>query len=141
MKYDVLKLQNQLCFPLYACSKEVVRKYKPYLDAIGLTYTQYIAMLVLWEHASMTVKELGDYLFLDSGTITPLIKRMESQGLLMRTRAKEDERNVIITLTQQGRDLKEQAVEIPGKIGACIPLSPTEAQDLYTLLHKLLHNL
>ena len=116
MNYDRLKLENQLCFPLYACSREIVRMYKPFLDEIGLTYTQYIAMMVLWEKKQLTVKQLGELLYLDSGTLTPLLKKMEISGLLSRSRDKTDERSVIVTLTKQGEELKEQAVLIPEKI-------------------------
>ncbi len=138
MEYDALKLENQLCFPLYACAKEVVRVYKPFLDEIGLTYTQYIAMMVLWDKKELTVKELGDYLYLDSGTITPMLKKMEAQGLVLRARSEHDERSVVITLTEQGEQLREKAVSIPEKIGSCIPLSADEAKTLYTLLYNVL---
>jgi MarR family transcriptional regulator, organic hydroperoxide resistance regulator len=138
LNYDVLKLENQLCFPLYAAAKEVVKKYKPYLDEIGLTYTQYIAMMVMWEQKSLTVKELGSYLYLDSGTLTPLLKKMEVDGLISRNRDSADERNVIITLTNQGMALREKAVEIPAKLGECISLSPEDAGALYAILYKLL---
>ncbi|MEN6593524.1 MAG: MarR family transcriptional regulator [Clostridiaceae bacterium] len=138
MKYEALKLENQLCFPLYACAKEVVRLYKPFLDEIGLTYTQYIAMLVLWETDLLTVKELGEKLCLDSGTLTPLLKKMESQGLLNRSRNAADERSVIVSLTAKGRDLRERAVSIPERLGSCLPLTADEAKTLYTLLYKVL---
>jgi DNA-binding MarR family transcriptional regulator len=111
-----LKLENQLCFPLYASAKEVVKRYKPYLEEIGLTYTQYIVMMVLWEHHTINVKTLGDYLYLDSGTLTPLLKRLESVGLIERKRDANDERNVIIKLTTEGESLKEPASQIPEKI-------------------------
>lgn len=137
-KYDVLKLDRQLCFPLYAASREIVKKYKPYLDEIGLTYTQYIAMMVLWERKSVTVKALGDELYLDSGTLTPLLKKMEQNGLVSRQRSDTDERNLIITITDKGMELRETAAEIPVKIGACVPLSPEEAGILYSLLYKIL---
>ena len=138
MKYEALKLENQLCFPLYACAKEVVRLYKPFLDEIGLTYTQYIAMLVLWETDLLTVKELGEKLCLDSGTLTPLLKKMESQGLLNRSRNAADERSVIVSLTAKGRDLRERAVSIPERLGSCLPLTADEAKTLYALLYKVL---
>lgn len=138
MNYDALKLKNQLCFPLYACSKEVVRKYHPYLEEIGLTYTQYIVMMVLWENQEVTVKALGDTLYLDSGTLTPLLKKMETQGLLVRTRSSVDERSVIISLTEKGYQLRDQAADIPGKIGSSIPLSEEEVRTLYSLLYKVL---
>lgn len=137
--YDALKLENQLCFPLYAGAKEVVRMYKPFLDEIGLTYTQYIAMMVLWEKKELSVKDLGDFLYLDSGTLTPLLKKMESQGLVTRARNSSDERSVIVSLTEQGERLRERAVEIPEKIGSCIPLTADEAHTLYRLLYKVLN--
>ena len=138
MDYDVLKLENQLCFPLYASAKEVIRMYKPFLDEIGLTYTQYIAMMVLWEKKKITVKEMGECLYLDSGTTTPLLKKMESMELVMRARDAADERSVIVSLTEKGICLRDKAVDIPKKIGRCIPLTMDEAQTLYTLLHKIL---
>lgn len=136
--FDPLLLDNQLCFPLYACAKEVVRRYTPLLDALGLTYTQYIAMMVLWEQHSITVKELGERLYLDSGTLTPLLKKMERQGLVSRTRSQSDERSVIIELTERGRALREQALSVPTQMAACINLSAQDAQTLYALLHKVL---
>lgn len=138
MHYEMLKLQNQLCFPLYVCAKEVVGLYKPYLDEIGLTYTQYIAMMVLWEHQKTTVSQLGEFLYLDSGTITPMVKRLESKGLIRRERSQEDERQVYIHITDKGDLLKVKAAEIPVKIGQCISLSPEDARMLYEVLYKLL---
>ncbi len=138
MNDEILKLKNQLCFPLYACAKEVVKKYTPFLDEIGLTYTQYIAMMVLWEQKSVSIKMLGEHLYLDSGTLTPLLKKMEAQGLVTRERAVQDERSVIVTITEKGEALKEQAVSIPIKIGQCINLDPQEAHTLYMLLYKVL---
>jgi DNA-binding MarR family transcriptional regulator len=138
MVNDALKLENQLCFPLYACAKEVVRLYKPFLDELGLTYTQYITMLVLWERDAVTIKELGEKLYLDSGTLTPLVKKMESQGLVTRSRNASDERSVIVTLTAKGRQLQDRAGEVPAKIGGCLPLSMDEAKTLYQLLYKVL---
>ena len=140
-KYDCLKLENQLCFPLYACSKEVIRRYKPYLDKIDLTYTQYIAMMVMWEKKEVTVKELGKCLYLDSGTLTPLLKKLEEKNYVVRQRSKEDERNLIVSITQEGESLKEQAVKIPESLGACVNVEPQEAQQLYSLLYKLLDGL
>ena len=138
MKYDALKLENQLCFPLYASAKEVVRLYKPFLDEIGLTYTQYIAMLALWERDGLSVKELGEQLYLDSGTLTPLLKKMESQGLVRRSRNARDERSVTITLSEQGKALRERAVSIPERLGECLPLTAEEAKTLFRLLYKVL---
>ena len=137
-KYEVLKLENQLCFPLYACSRELIKHYKPFLDELDLTYTQYIAMMVLWEHRSVTVKEMGQYLFLDSGTLTPLLKKMEAKGLITRKRDQEDERSLIISLTDEGEALKERAVEVPVKLAQCVRLTQEETGELYRLLHKLL---
>jgi len=137
-EYEELKLENQLCFPLYACAKEVVRLYKPHLDEIGLTYTQYIAMMVLWEHAPMNVKELGTRLYLDSGTLTPLLKKLEAQGLIRRERNAADERSVDLSLTEEGFALRERAAGIPLRMGGCLPLSENEAETLYALLYKVL---
>ena len=135
-KYDALKLENQLCFPLYACAKEIVRRYQPFLDALDLTYTPYIAMMVLWERRSVTVKELGALLFLDSGTLTPLLKKLESKGYVTRERSEADERVLNVTVTEKGMALRERAVEIPAKVACCVCLSREEAQTLYTILHK-----
>lgn len=140
-KYDSLKLENQLCFPLYAAAKEIVRHYKPFLDELDMTYTQYIAMMVLWEHEEVTVKELGEYLFLDSGTLTPVLKTMEKKGWVKRCRSKEDERVLNVSITDVGRDLKEQAVLVPQRIASCVTLEKEEAQVLYKLLYKLLGNM
>ena len=137
-KYDALKLENQLCFPLYACAREVIKRYKPFLDRIDLTYTQYIAMMVLWEKDSVSVKELGEALYLDSGTLTPLLKKMESKGLITRRRSEEDERSLIVRLTDAGRALREEALEVPVQMAGCVCLEPAEAQELYRLLYKLL---
>jgi DNA-binding MarR family transcriptional regulator len=136
--YDMLKLKNQLCFPLYACAREVVKMYKPFLDKLGLTYTQYIAMMVLWEQKSVSIKTLGRQLYLDSGTLTPLLKRMESDGLVSRERDPADERSVIVTLTDKGERLREQAVQIPAQVAQCLPLALNEAKQLYDLLYKVL---
>ena len=140
-KYDALKLENQLCFPLYACSKEVVKHYKPYLDKLDLTYTQYITMMVMWERKSINVKELGHCLFLDSGTLTPLLKKLENKGYISRTRSKKDERNLIVSITKKGEELKEEAVEVPLQMGKCVNLTQEESLTLYKLIYKLLGNL
>ena len=137
-KYDALKLSNQLCFPLYACARETIKLYKPHLDELDLTYTQYIAMMVLWEKKSVTVKELGEALYLDSGTLTPLLKKMEAKGLLSRRRSEQDERSLIVTLTEQGEALKEKAISVPYEMASCVRLDPDEAKELYRLLYKLL---
>lgn len=138
MNDDVLKLKSQLCFPLYACSREVIKKYKRFLDPLGLTYTQYIAMMVLWDQKRVNVKSLGEQLYLDSGTLSPLLKKMEAQGLVSRNRDPADERNVIVTITSKGESLKEKAITIPEKIGSCINLDYEDANTLYTLLYKVL---
>lgn len=139
-KYDILKIENQLCFPLYACSKEIIKKYKPYLDPIDLTYTQYITMLVLWEYGTMNVKELGKRLYLDSGTLTPLLKKLEAKELITRKRSDKDERNMTISLTEKGMQLREDAVTIPEKMGSCVDLSRDEVFTLYNILYKILGN-
>lgn len=136
--YDVLKLENQICFPLYACSREIIKQYKLFLDEIDLTYTQYITMMVLWERKSLTVKELGECLFLDSGTLTPLLKKMETKGLLDRKRSETDERSLIVSITEKGEQLKERAVAVPGKMMECTKLEPEEAAMLYRILYKML---
>lgn len=140
-RYDCIKLENQLCFPLYVCSKEIVRRYKPFLDEMGITYTQYITMMVLWERGSVNVSQLGECLYLDSGTLTPVLKTLESKGLVARKRSEEDERSVIVEVTEAGMALREQAVTIPPRMGACVNLSPEDAADLYRILHKLIDNI
>lgn len=137
-KYDVLKLDNQLCFPLYAVSKEIIRRYTPFLNEIDLTYTQYIAMMVMWEHREMSVKELGKKLLLDSGTLTPLLKTLEKKELVTRVRSREDERFLVVSITDKGMKLREKAVDIPAKIGGCVQLSKEEAVQFYATLRKLL---
>ncbi len=137
-KYDALKIGNQLCFPLYACSREIIKRYKPFLDEIDLTYTQYIAMMVLWEQGSTTVKELGNALYLDSGTLTPLLKKMEAKGLITRRRSEADERSLIVSLTAEGEALKDKALSVPHQMASCVCLEPEEAQELYRILYKLL---
>ncbi len=140
-KYESLKLGNQLCFPLYACSKEIIRKYKPYLDKIDLTYTQYITMMVLWEKKCVNVKSLGESLYLDSGTLTPVLKKLESKGYITRMRSSEDERNLVVTITAEGEALRDKAVEVPAAIGSCLKLSREEAEALYNILHKIMQNI
>ena len=136
--YDSLKLENQLCFPLYAASREVIKRYRPYLDELELTYTQYIAMMVFWQEKSINVKELGRRLFLDSGTLTPVLKHLESKNYITRSRSPEDERVLIASITPEGEALKERAANVPQKIACCIKLTPDEAASLYKLLYKLL---
>lgn len=138
---EMLKLENQLCFPLYACAKEVVRRYTPLLEPLGLTYTQYVAMMVMWEHKSITVKEMGKLLYLDSGTLTPMLKKMELAGWLIRERLKSDERVVLLTITPAGEQLQEKAAEVPLKMSQCIGVTADDAKQLYALLNKLLQNI
>lgn len=138
---EKLKLENQLCFPLYACSKEIVRRYTPLLEPLGLTYTQYIAMMAMWEHKSLSVKDLGNLLFLDSGTLTPMLKKMEKAGWIQRKRSEDDERMVIITITAKGEELHDQAVEIPVRMAGCVKLENEEALQLYALLQKMMRTL
>lgn len=137
---DYMLLKNQLCFPLYAASRETIKLYKPYLDELDLTYTQYISMMLLWEHKTMTVKELGEYLYLDSGTLTPLLKKLESKGFIHRARSKQDERNLNVTITDAGQELHDKAMHIAFDMGKHNPLSMEETIMLYRLLYKMLGN-
>lgn len=137
-EYEALKLKNQICFPLYAASREVIKRYRPHLDALGLTYTQYIAMMVFWEEKKLNVKELGKKLFLDSGTLTPVLKSLEAKGYITRTRSKADERVLEVEITEQGVKLKEDAASIPQSIAGCANLTPEDAMLLYQLLYKML---
>ena len=144
MNYDpdeALKLKNQICFPLYAAARRVVSMYTPYLKPLGLTYTQYITFMVLWEKGEMGVRELGEHLFLDSGTLTPVLKALEKKGIVNRRRSDKDERSTIISLTDDGRAIKEKAVEIPAKMGACVTLDPKDAMELYRILHILMEKM
>lgn len=141
MGYDsdeALKLANQLCFPLYAASRQVISLYTPWLKPLGLTYTQYIVFLVLWEKDAVTVGELCEKLMLDNGTLSPLLKKMQQEGYVERTRSAQDERVVVVTLTEKGRALKEKAKDIPSGVGSCIALTPEKALELYSLLYELL---
>lgn len=140
-KYQGLMLKNQLCFPLYAASREVIKQYRPYLQKLDLTYTQYIAMLVFWEEKQLNVKDLGKRLFLDSGTLTPVLKSLEAKGYVLRSRSREDERVLEVSITEKGEALKEQAVSIPENIAACVRLETEEAIALYQLLYKILGSL
>jgi len=139
-RYAALKIENQICFPLYACSREIIKSYKPFLDEIDLTYTQYIAMMVLWEHKTMNVKAMGEILYLDSGTLTPVLKKLESKGYITRQRSTADERNLVVTITEAGEVLKEKAVAVPAAIAKCSNLEPGEAAELYRILYKMLGN-
>lgn len=136
--FDSLKLENQLCFPLYACSREVVKKYTPFLSELDLTYTQYITMMVMWEEKEISVKELGKKLYLDSGTLTPLLKALEKKGFITRERSQEDERVLIARITSEGVALREKAKDIPKKVSGCVNLEGEEALQLYKLLYKIL---
>ena len=137
-KYDVLKLENQLCFPLYAAAKETVKLYRPLLEKMNLTYTQYIAMLVFWEHKKMNVKELGEKLYLDSGTLTPVLKSLEAKGYVRRYRSTEDERVLLVEVTEAGKALRDEALSVPAQMACHVVLSPEESLTLYKLLYKLL---
>ena len=135
---ESLKLENQLCFPLYAAARKVTAKYTPYLKPLGLTYTQYIAMMVLWDKKEASVGELCEKLYLDNGTLTPLLKKLEAEGYVTRTRSEEDERVVKIRLTEKGAALEEKCAHIPAAVGSCIPLDKEKAYFLYTSLRVLL---
>lgn len=140
-EYEILKLSNQICFPLYACGKEITRKYKPVLDKFGITYTQYIVLLVLWENDHLSVKEIGKRLFLDSGTLTPLLEKLEQKGLIERIRKQEDARELEICLTQKGNDIKKDVINVPIEISKKVNLTGEEAKTLYYLLYKVLGGL
>ena len=140
-EYPQLQLDSQLCFPLYACARKVISAYNPLLKPVGLTYTQYLVMLELWEREKEKVGELCHRLYLDCGTITPMLKKMEESGWLTRCRCKVDERVVYVALTEKGRALREQVKDIPGKVGESITLPQEDAFDLYRLLHKLLDSM
>jgi DNA-binding MarR family transcriptional regulator len=139
--YDPLKLDNQLCFPLYACSKEIINRYRPFLDDLDLTYTQYIAMMVLWEAGEISCKDLCRRLYLDTGTISPLLKKLESKGYIKRCRSEDDERNLVISITEEGMSLRDRAVDVPKNMACCVDLTKEEAATLYTLLYKVLSGL
>ncbi len=137
-KYEMLKLESQLCFPLYVVSKEIVRKYKPFLNEVDLTYTQYITMMVLWEENEILVKHLGEKLFLDSGTLTPVLNGLEKKGYAARRRSETDKRDVYVVITEKGRSLRDKAVEIPSKMGECVPIDQEKAMVLYQILHEMM---
>ena len=136
-----LMLGNEICFPLYVCSKGIISKYKPFLEELDLTYTQYIAMNVLWENHKMTVNELGKHLYLDSGTLTPLLKKLESKGLVTRKRSKEDERKTIIKITNKGLSLQDKAISVPSRVNDNVNLDGESTLDLFNNLTKLLESL
>ena len=136
--YDALKLENQLCFPLYACAKEIIRQYRKPLEALNLTYTQYIVMMVMWENGSMTEGELGQVVRLDSGTLAPLLKRLDRMGYITRTRPDDNERRLMLSLTEAGEALRERALSVPEAMRGCIDLPPEELLQLKQLLDKAL---
>ena len=139
-KYDSLTLKNQLCFPIYLCSKEIIRKYTPLLEKLDLTYTQYIVMMYFWEKETSNVKEISQALLLDSGTLTPLLKKLEAKGYISRVRSAKDERNLKVTITEKGLELRKKALSIPENISKCIDLSKEEAEMFYSLVYKALLN-
>lgn len=139
--YDSLKLENQLCFPLYACSKAIVHRSNGFLSHINLSYTQYIVMMVMWEKKQISLKDMGKLLFLDSGTLTPVLKNLETKGYLIRQRDKSDERVLILSLTPQGKKLREKALAVPQNMGQCLNLSSEEKETLYRLLYKVISTL
>ncbi|OEH56496.1 MarR family transcriptional regulator [Oceanobacillus sp. E9] len=140
MSKDILKLDNQICFPLYAATREMTKRYRPLLEELNVTYPQYIVLLVLWETDRISVKALGERLFLDSGTLTPMLKRMEEHGFIQRSRSKEDERIVEVVLTKQGKQAEKQAEKIPLKFIEQTNLNETEAMQLKQILFKMLGN-
>ena len=137
-RYDALLLENQLCFPLYACSREVIKRYRPHLDALGLTYTQYIALMVIWAEGTVSVRDLGKRLYLDSGTLTPVLKTLEKMGVITRRRSAEDERVLLVTITEAGLALRDKAIDVPKAVAGCVNLEAEEAATLYRLLYKVL---
>ena len=140
-KYDSLRLCNQVCFPLYACSKEMIRQYGPFLKELDLTYTQYIVMMVMWEKEEVSSREMAEYLHLDYGTLTPVLKRLEQTGYITRQRSDEDERTLKLTITEKGRGLKDKAAGIPSCIAASVGLTKEEFETLYRLTYKALNNM
>jgi len=140
-KYDCIRLENQICFPLYACAKELTRQYRKPLGELNLTYTQYVVMMALWEHGEMIESELGRIVHLDSGTLTPLLKRLEAQGYINRTRPKDNERKLLLTLTKEGEELKDRAVGVPAALGGCLDLTAQETKQLKGLLEKALRSM
>ena len=137
---EAMKLSNQLCFPLYAAARNVTNLYTPWLKPLGLTYTQYLVFLVLWERDGLSVSEIGEKLMLDNGTLSPLLKKMEQAGYVERRRSRADDRVVEITLTEKGKALQEQAKDVPENVAGCIDLPPEKARQLYTLLYELLES-
>ena len=140
-KYDSLTLKNQLCFPIYLCSKEIIHKYTPMLSKLDLTYTQYIVMMYFWEKETSNVKDISQALLLDSGTLTPLLKKLEAKGYITRVRSIKDERNLEVTITEKGLNLRKKALSIPLNMANCIGLSKEESEMLYSLIYKILLNI
>ena len=140
-KYEALKLKNQLCFPVYLCAKEIQRKYAPFLDKLNLTYTQYVVMMYFWEHGGSNVKAIGNALLIDPSTLTPLLKKLEAKGYITRTRSKEDERNLMIELTESGETLKDKALDIPAQMGSCLALTEEESKTMCRIMYKILQNI
>ena len=139
-EYEQLLLKNQICFPLYACSRKIIGRYTPYLKPLGLTYTQYVVLMALWEHEALNVGQLGSILHLDAGTLTPLLKRLEKEGYISRKRSSEDERVTVIRITDEGEKLKEQCKDIPMKLAKeGLPMSEEDARELYRLLYLFLN--
>ena len=135
---ECLRLENQICFPMYVASKEIVRRYIPLLSALDLTYTQYITLLALWENDHITVKELGEKLYLDSGTLTPLLNKLEKKGYIIKNKSDKDGRELVVIVTDEGLKLKQKALDIPPEIAKCVNLKKEEAIVFYQLLHKVL---
>ncbi len=140
-KYESLLLRNQLCYPVYLCAKEITRKYGPFLDELNLTYTQYIVMMYFWEKKESNVREIGKTLLLDPSTLTPLLKKLEEKEYITRARSSEDERNLVVKVTEKGLSLRDKAMCVPEKMGKCINLSAEEAKTLYNLMYKVLSNI
>lgn len=139
-KYDSLTLKNQLCFPIYLCSKEIIRKYTPILNELNLTYTQYIVMMYFWEKKKSNVKEISKTLLIDSSTLTPLLKKLETKGYITRVRSLKDERNLDVKITDSGMKLRDTALSIPKEIRKCLNLTQEEAENLYVLMCKIIMN-
>ena len=139
--YAPLRLKNQLCYPIYLCAKELVRSYGPLLDRLNLTYTQYIVMMYFWEMGQSSQKQISQALLLDPSTLTPVLKKLEAKGYITRSRSEEDGRSLDLTLTPQGEQLRDEALPIPGQIGACVGLEKNEAETLYALIKKIMTNL
>ncbi len=140
-RYENLKLEHQLSFPLYACAKEVIKKYRTFLEEINLTYTQYITMMVMWEYRTISAKEIGEKLYLDSGTLTPVLKSLAAKGYVTRQRSAEDERVLIVDVTEAGMKLRDEALQVPSHVSTCVDLTKKESETLYNLLYKILASL